>query len=102
MQIAFDALVQMVVKAVVAELNRQGVTVTGIPGPLPAQAGAKPAASVGIDFSEYKTPVLAERQVQGVGRGTAEIVVPPGTIVTEGARDLMHKRKITLTITRQS
>jgi hypothetical protein len=53
---------------------------------------------VEIDFSEYRTPVLAERQVRAVAGGIAEIVVPPGTICTEGARDLMQRRKIALII----
>jgi hypothetical protein len=98
MQISFDMLVQAVVKAVIAELNRQGIEVTGMPGPSWPRGDAGVSRSVEIDFSEYKTPVLAERQVQGVARAVAEIIVPHGTIVTEGAKDLIDKRKMKLTI----
>jgi hypothetical protein len=97
-QMTYDQLVAAVVRAVIAELTRRGVEITGAPQPGAFHGETRNAASVEIDFSDYKTPVLAERQVRSVGRGTAEIVVPPGTICTEGARELMHMRKISLKI----
>jgi hypothetical protein len=97
-QISYDQLVEAVVRAVMAELSRRGVDVTGVPTGGTLRGVSRNAASVEMDFSEYKTPVLAERQVRAVVRGTAEIVVPPGTICTEGAKDLMQKRKIALKV----
>jgi hypothetical protein len=98
MQITYDHLVEMVVRAVVDELTRRGVEITGGPHSGAFSRESRPARSVEIDFSDYKTPILAERQVRAAARGIAEIVVPAGTICTEGARELMQKRKITLKV----
>jgi hypothetical protein len=91
-----EQLVEAIVRAVIAELRRRGVEVGGsMPGSGPVRA-RRDATSVEMDFSEYKTPVLTERQVRGVDPGIVEIIVPAGTLCTEGARDLLQKRKLTL------
>jgi ethanolamine utilization cobalamin adenosyltransferase len=50
-----------------------------------------------MDFSGYRTPVLTERLVRAAAPSVTEIVVPAGTYCTEGARDMLEKRKLTLT-----
>ena len=92
-----EQLVEAIVRAVIAELRRRGVEISGsMPASGPVREHRE-ATSMEIDFSEYKTPVLTERQVRGVGPGIVEIIVPAGTLCTEGARDLVQKRKLTLT-----
>lgn len=96
MHVISEQLVEAIVRAVIAELTRRGVEISGsMPARSPMREHRE-ATSVEIDFSEYKTPVLTERQVRGVSRGIAEIIVPAGTLCTEGARDLLQKRKLTL------
>ena len=102
MQVISEQLVAAIVRAVLVELSRRGVEVSGsLPagGPLLEQ---RTPARVEIDFSEYKTPVLTERQVRSVGPGIVEIIVPAGTHCTTGAKDLMQKRKLTLKTTSPS
>lgn len=91
-----EQLVEAIVRAVIAELRRRGVEVGGSTPASGPVRGKKEATSMEIDFSEYKTPVLTERQVRGVEPGVVEIIVPAGTLCTEGARDLMQRRKLTL------
>jgi hypothetical protein len=92
-----EQLVEAIVRAVIAELKRRGVEISGsMPAAGPVLERREPT-SMEIDFSEYKTPVLTERLVRGAGPGIVEIIVPAGTLCTEGARDLLQKRKLTLT-----
>jgi len=92
-----EQLVEAIVRAVIAELKRRGVEISGsMPADGPVRERREPT-SMEIDFSEYKTPVLTERLVRGAGPGIVEIIVPAGTLCTEGARDLLQKRKLTLT-----
>lgn len=96
MQVITEKLVEAIVHAVIEELRRRGVEVTGSVPAGNQVLEARAATSLEVDFSEYKTPVLTERQVRGVGPGIAEIVVPAGTVCTEGAKELMQKKKLTL------
>ena len=119
MEISLEKLVELVVARVMAEIARQGVTVTGSPAhsspPPPAlqPAGHGAAARHGeesppapppgtrleLDFQGYRTPVLNESRVRGAGPHIREIVVPARTVVTAGARDLLEQRRLKLTIT---
>jgi hypothetical protein len=99
-----EKLVESIVREVIAELRRRGVDV---PGPSAATAPARgteavatrvvPGARLEMDFSGYRTPVLTERLVRAAAPSVTEIVVPAGTYCTEGARDMLEKRKLTLT-----
>ena len=79
-----EQLVEAIVRAVIAELKRRGVEISGsmpAAGPVPER---REPTSLEIDFSEYKTPVLTERLVRGAGPGIVEIIVPAGTLCTCG------------------
>ncbi len=99
MEISIEKLVQIIVREVLAELAKRGVTV-GIP---PAGGGTSPArdpaACVSIDMTGYRTPVLTESRVRSLGMHVGEITVPAGTICTIGARDALQQRRIKLTFT---
>jgi len=118
--ISIEKLVELVVSRVMAEIARQGVTVTP-PGSHPPAPGAPERQSAGhgsaarhdaaaaapaapgtrlvLDFQGYRTPVLNESRVRGAGPHIREIVVPARTIVTAGARDLLEQRRLKLTFT---
>ena len=96
MKVVSEQLVEAIVRAVLDELRRRGVEISG-PGTVDMRLRDRQGAtSVEIDFSEYKTPVLTERHVRGLIPDIAEIVVPAGTFCTAGAKDLLQKRKLTL------
>lgn len=117
MKISVDQIVEIVTREVVAELQRRGVDVVGStpasrPGAAPSFAApsfASPSfvspragASVEIDMSSYKTPVLTESQLTRLGPGVGTVVVPCRTVVTPGAWDLIRSKKLTLVRKAQS
>jgi hypothetical protein len=50
-----------------------------------------------IDMNGYKTPVLTENHIAVLEYEVNEIIIPKGTIITPGAKDLIKKRKLILT-----
>jgi len=123
-EISLEKLVELVVARVLAEIAKQGVNVTGGPtapaqqrgghaAPVQQPAGhgsaaryeqppagaANPGTRLEPDFQGYKTPVLNESRVRGAGPHIREIAVPPHTVVTAGARDLLEQRRLKLTFT---
>ncbi|HUI11147.1 MAG TPA: hypothetical protein VL221_12530 [Bacteroidota bacterium] len=117
MEIPLEKLVEIVVTRVLAELSRQGLSITGGTSPgdpahhVPRAAGhgtaarhdpispvaPAPGTRLEPDFTGYKTPVLNESRVRGAGPHIREIVVPAGTVVTAGARDLLEQRRLQVT-----
>lgn len=100
-KISVDQIVEIVTREVVAELHRRGVEVVGStpsprPGPAPSFPSPRAGASVEIDMSSYKTPVLTESQLTRLGPGVGTVVVPCRTVVTPGAWDLIRSKKLTL------
>jgi len=97
MQLTIEQLVAVVVKEVLAELERRGM-VPGIrsgAGSVAESAGS--SSTVTLDMTGYRTPVLTEHRVRALERHVREVVVPAGTVCTWGARDVMAQRKIKLT-----
>ncbi len=117
-EIPSEKLIELIVREVLAELARRGVSAlpphagavfasaapqagnghASVPGNghAPASSGAG-ARALEIDFSDYKTPVLTEHHVRAAGRDIREIIVPAGTVCTIGARDLLQQRHLKLT-----
>jgi hypothetical protein len=96
-EIPIDTLVEIVVRRVLAELAERGIgvgTAAGQNPPAPANA-----ARVTIDMTGYRTPVLTEERVRSLDPRVREILVPPGTVCTIGARDMMQRKKIKMTFT---
>ncbi len=96
-QLPIERLVEAIVRAVLTELSRRGVSIAE-----PAAVGRGPerapacTGKVVLDYADYKTPVLTEAHVRSVPPSTREIVVPSGTLCTIGAKDLMAQRKLVL------
>jgi hypothetical protein len=116
-QISIEQLVASIVREVVSELVRRGVTVTGgmhyAPAPAttgrgsPAQAGpaAAPSPAAGtleIDMSGYRTPILTEDYLIRLAPSVSTLIVPCSTVLTPGARDLIRKKKLSIVRNAQS
>lgn len=98
-EISREALVQIIVREVLAELAKRGIFPGTLPGkdraaPLPAPPGV-----VSIDMTGYRTPVLTEVRVRSLEPHIREISVPAGTICTSGAREVLQQRNMKLTFT---
>jgi hypothetical protein len=98
MNISMEQLVNMVVAAVLAELAKRGIRVETGPVRSGNTLAAAPQHQIArvIDMSEFRSPVLLERHLRSLAPETREIVVPPGTAVTPGARDIIKKKNLTL------
>jgi hypothetical protein len=99
MNLSMEELINKVVAAVLAELARRGIKLDAVPSP-PSGVRAMPAAgphSYVVDMSGFKSPVLLERHVFMLSPEIKEIVVPAGTVVTPGARDIIKKKNLKLT-----
>jgi hypothetical protein len=101
MQIAYDTLIETVVREVLAELARRGVEVRGIPPGVTAGASAPTGmpgtgSTVEIDMTGFKTPVLTEGQLTRIPRGTGTVIVPCSTVVTPGAWDYLRSKRLKL------
>ena len=96
-QIPIEKLVEAIVREVVAELTKRGVEISspGMPGGVRAAAHVQ-GASVEIDMSTFRTPVLTENQLIRIGPKVSTVVVPCNTVVTPGAWDVIRSKKLTL------
>jgi len=98
MKLSTEELVNRVVAEVMAELARRGKKLDSgsppqhVPRPAPSPG---PAGHV-IDMSGFKSPVLLESHLQSLGPDVKEVVVPTGTVVTPGAREILKKKNLTL------
>jgi len=90
--ISLEEIISLVVKEVIAELNRRGIQVDGNTSSISSSDGNKQKVKLGL--SEYKTPLLTEAHILEVNQEVKEIEVPLKTIVTPSAQDLIRQRKI--------
>ena len=49
-----------------------------------------------IDMSGYKSPVLTENQLVILNHETEGVIIPIGTVITPGAKDIVRQKKIKL------
>lgn len=128
-QISIEQLVASIVREVVSELVRRGITVTGgvhyapatigtggkhhVPGPtttgrgspaqaVPTQEPSPAAGTMEIDMSGYRTPILTEDYLIRLAPSVSTLVVPCSTVLTPGARDLIRKKKLSIVRKAQS
>jgi hypothetical protein len=95
--IPIEKLVELIVRQVLTELAKQGIRVGGAPGR--HQPASADPARVTIDMTGYRTPVLTEDRVRSLDPRVREILIPPGTVCTIGARDTVQRRKIKIIYT---
>jgi len=96
MEIDLETLIQKIVRQVIGELESRGVRVTAAPAP--AGGGLKnqdlQAQTERPDLSGYKTPVLTEKHVRRLRADTCRIIVPPGTVISPRAREMLKEKNI--------
>lgn len=99
LQISLEELTVLVVQKVIGELNRHGVDVSYLPIVDSSISGpsSQPKRVLEINMSEYKTPVLAKNHFQSIEPDIVEIIIPEKTVITQGARDMIKKKKLTVT-----
>jgi len=95
--IPIDKLVELIVRQVLAELAKRGIHAGNSPEQRPAASADH--ARVTIDMTGYRTPVLTEDRVRSLDPRVREILVPPATVCTIGARDALQRRKIKMIFT---
>lgn len=98
MQITLEELILKITREVIRELNRQNVSVTIGGQPVGSHQPGLITHTETIDMSKYKTPVLTENHIQRLHELTGEIIIPPGTVITPKARELVHQKNLKITI----
>ena len=93
MQVTLEELIRSVVRAVVNELRRSGITVVSAGERTKESLSAKTERP---DLSDLRSPVLTEARVNGLHELTGTVAVPRGTIVTPRARELLREKKINI------
>ena len=103
MNISIEKLIEIIVSNVITELTKQGVEIdySGLTSKANSDCSCKKHNESAdnrfvMDMSEYKTPVLTERNLSALDNSITEIVIPKGTIITPVAREIIKKRKLIL------
>jgi hypothetical protein len=98
MEINIEKLIEIIVREVVTELLRLGVPVDkkeSVAICSETNITEKKQYAV-IDMSIYKTPLLTENHLKSLDSAITEIRIPRGTIITQGAKDIIKKRNLIL------
>ena len=91
-----EQLVEIVVREVAAELQRRGIVIEPSSSDAVRSATTQLVArkSATIDLAGYATPVLTERHVLALDASVEELIIPRGTIITPGAKDVIKRRAL--------
>jgi len=98
LKIDINKLVEIIIKEVVSELSKRGIEVDYsnskyITSYSNKSSEAKKLSQI-INMEDYKTPVLTESRLESIDPGITEIVIPKGTVITPGAKDIIKKRNL--------
>ncbi|MHB8854612.1 MAG: hypothetical protein ACYC6P_14815 [Ignavibacteriaceae bacterium] len=100
MKIDIEKLIEIIVREVIAELSKLGEVIDFSSKELKADCSCTTIKQnkqrKTIDLSNYKTPLLTENHLVSLDPAIAEIVVPKGTIISPGAKDIIKKHKLIL------
>ena len=94
-----EKLIEIIVREVISELSKLNLIDlnSGIKNSTCSCNNIiKKVQSKMIDMSNYKTPILTENHLLTLDPTISEIIVPKGTIITPGARDIIKKQKLVL------
>ncbi len=99
MTVDIQKLIQMITSEVILQLSKMGVDVTSssqrlVEHELVYNSGSNKSKI--IDLNGYKTPVLTENHLEVLDSDVIEIIIPKGTVITPGAKDIIKKRKLTV------
>ncbi|MEJ5352546.1 MAG: hypothetical protein WHS65_13230 [Melioribacteraceae bacterium] len=84
-------MVEIIVSEVLNELSKRGINILYEKN-IDDKISNKKVYEV--DMSEYKTPILTERMLIMIDSTISEILIPAGTIITYGAREIIKKRNL--------
>jgi len=98
LKIDINKLVEIIIKEVVSELSKRGIEVDYsnskyITSYSNKSSEVKKLSQI-INMEDYKTPVLTESRLESIDPGITEIVIPKGTVITPGAKDIIKKRNL--------
>ena len=98
MNLTIEELVNKVVAEVLAELSRRGVKMDSCPRQDRSAATMIPPTSsvYVVDMSGFRSPVLLESHLLSLAPEIKEIVIPTGTVITPGAKDVMRRKNLKL------
>jgi hypothetical protein len=98
LKIDINKLIEIIIKEVVAELSKRGIEIENANLSSNIQFSLKSSQRKGqsliINMNEYKTPVLTESKLESIDPGITEIVIPKGTVITPGAKDIIKRRNL--------
>lgn len=101
MKISIEELVERITIEVITELLKRGIDVEfSIDKNSSSETSVK--TSIEIDMSNYKTPVLTENNLLSLKPGITDIIIPGGTVITPGARDIIREKKLNITYKNKS
>jgi hypothetical protein len=98
MKIDIQKLVEMITTEIITQLAKIGVEIEN------TSEGEKRIDSVElfnnkfkvIDMNSYMSPVLTENQLLILNPEIEEVIIPTGTVITPGAKDIIRQKKIKL------
>jgi len=96
MKIELEKLIEIVTREVIKELVKLGYNAEDLLASDYPKEIKTAKKIVEIDMSGFVTPVLTEGQMEALEKGVEDILIPPQTIVTQGAKRLIKQYKIKL------
>lgn len=100
MEINIEKLIEIIVREVITELLKRGEVIDpplkGLKTNCSCTSIIKNKPRAVIDLSNYKTPLLTEKYLAKLDKAIVEIVVPKGTIISPGAKDIIKKRNLVI------
>ena len=93
MKISIEELIILITREVISELSKIGIAVDfNISANFSSEKSIE--SSIELDMSNYKTPVITESSLISLDSDISEIIVPTGTVITPGARDIIRKKNL--------
>ncbi len=100
MEIKIEKLIEIIVREVITELSKLGEVIDFSTEETKTNCSCTNTKQnkqrETIDLSNYKTPLLTENHLVSLDPAIVEIVVPKGTIISPGAKDIIKKHKLIL------
>lgn len=93
MEINIESLIKIIVKEVIAELSKSGIKIKYAEENI---LGSKMKKQHKVNMNGFKTPVLTENSFDLIDPAVEEIIIPEGTVLTPGAREIIKKRNYLL------
>lgn len=90
-RIKLKYLIEIIVSEVISELNKRKINIV-FEDYSPDNTLKK--LPYEIDMKSYKTPVLTENTLNNIDKEISEIIIPDGTIITQGAKNIINNRRI--------